>query len=231
MSPASLPPASSHPPNPSSPGLPPHPPASDSSDAELITGSRVDPERFSPIFDRHAVAVHGFLARRAGQDTADDLLSEVFTVAFDRRRRYDQARGDARAWLYGIALNVLRTRWRSESRRLGLLHRIPAERPAQPWDDVDRRLDAEHPGRAAADALRRLPPGERAVIQLVAWEDLPLTEVAQVLGIPEGTARSRLHRARASLRADLEPDRPGPSAPRSPASPSPFPHSLPGVRS
>jgi RNA polymerase sigma factor (sigma-70 family) len=172
-------------------------------DAELIASSRTDPERFAPIFDRHSAAVHAFLARRGGRDIADELLTEVFTVAFDLRRRYDRNRDDARPWLYGIAHNVLRSRLRGDNRRRGLLRRLPAEPNPHPWDDVDHRLDADGPGRHAAAALAKLPPGEREVIQLVAWEGLALAEVAEVLRIPAGTARSRLHRARISLRADL----------------------------
>jgi RNA polymerase sigma factor (sigma-70 family) len=179
------------------------PPRPMSSDAELIAGSRIDPERFAPIFDRHANAVHGFLARRGGREIADELLTEVFTVAFGLRRRYDRSHQNARPWLYGIAHNVLRTRLRGESRRHGLLRRLSPEPDQHPWDDVDHRLDAESPGRVAALALAQLPTGEREVIQLVAWEGLALTEVAAVLRIPPGTARSRLHRARAALQSAL----------------------------
>ena len=59
------------------------------SDATLIMAAQTDPEAFTAVFERHARAVHGFLARRAGHHVADDLLGEVFATAFDARRRYD----------------------------------------------------------------------------------------------------------------------------------------------
>jgi RNA polymerase sigma factor (sigma-70 family) len=172
-------------------------------DAGLMLRSHTDPEAFAPIFERHAVAVHAFLARRSCAELADDLLSEVFAIAFDGRRRYDGSHASARPWLYGIAHNLLRARLRTDRRRRGLLHRVPVESSTHPWDDVDRRLDAHGPGVQAAAALANLPAGERDVVQLVAWEDLKLTEVAVILQIPVGTARSRLHRARAALKAAL----------------------------
>ena len=170
-------------------------------DAEVIASSRADPERFGAIFDRHAVAVHGFLARRGGQELADDLLGEVFTVAFDARRRYDMTYPAATPWLYGIAANVLRARYRRDGVRARLLRRVPVEPVEDPWAEVDGRLDADRPGARAARAMERWPAGERDVVQLVAWEGLTLVEVAAALRIPQGTARSRLHRARTALRA------------------------------
>lgn len=71
-----------------------------------------------------------------------------------------------------------------------------------PWDDIVDRLDAAASGEALISAVRRLP-AEREVLLLVAWEQLTPSEAAAVLGVPAGTARSRLHRARATLRRVL----------------------------
>ncbi len=177
------------------------PDLTDVTDAEIIAASRSDPERFGTIFDRHAPAVHAFLARRGGGDLADDLLGEVFAVAFRARRRYDGVHASARPWLYGIAHNVLRAHLRRDSQRIRLYRRTEAEPPEDPWADVDRRLDADGPGGRAVHALAKLPAGEREVLQLMAWEGLTVSEAAAALGIPPGTARSRLHRARTALRA------------------------------
>ena len=173
------------------------------SDAEVMAASRLDSERFGEIFDRHAAAVHGFLARRGGRDRADDLLGEVFTIAFDRRRSFDTRYPSALPWLVGIAHNLLRTRLRKDSMRPVLLSRIGTHGADNPWEDVDGRLDAVEPGSRAARALAHLPVGERDVVQLVAWEGLSVSEAAAVLRIPAGTARSRLHRARTALRAAI----------------------------
>jgi RNA polymerase sigma factor (sigma-70 family) len=186
-------------------------------DADLIERSvRGQPEAFVAVVERHEVAVHGYLARRAGRQAADDLLAEVWARAFAGRAGFragpgaaagDAHRGghaDARPWLYGIARNVLAAHWRASVRA-----RIPTRvgaigcQPDDPWDDVIDRIDSAASSRPLMGALRALPPAEREVLLLVAWEQLSPAEAATVLGIPQGTARSRLHRARAALRLAL----------------------------
>src|SRR5215831_10862911 len=71
-------------------------------DAGLIAESCRAPERFGAVFDRHAAAIHGYIARRLGRDAADDLVAETFLVAFRQRASYDPGQGSARPWLYGI---------------------------------------------------------------------------------------------------------------------------------
>jgi RNA polymerase sigma-70 factor (ECF subfamily) len=170
-------------------------------DGVLIQRSvRGRPDAFAEVARRHEVAVHGYLARRAGRQAADDLLAEVWLRAFAARGGYDARHGDARPWLYGIARNVLREHWRSsrdeEPAALGELR-------VDPWDGVDERLDSASQARALMAAVRALPAAEREVLLLVAWEQLAPAEAAKVLGVPQGTARSRLHRARATVRQVL----------------------------
>jgi RNA polymerase sigma-70 factor (ECF subfamily) len=169
-------------------------------DGTLIEQSvRGRPDAFVEVVQRHEVAVHGFLARRAGYQAADDLLGEVWVRAFAARGGYDLGHADARPWLYGIARNVLRTHWRTRQ-DAGL---AAAEEAVDPWDDVVDRLDSAARAQALGAALRSLPATEREVLLLVAWEQLTPAEAAVALGIPQGTARSRLHRARAALRPVL----------------------------
>jgi RNA polymerase sigma-70 factor (ECF subfamily) len=78
------------------------------------------------------------------------------------------------------------------------------EAACDPWDAVVDRLDAAARAGTLVCALRALPPDEREVLLLVAWEQLTPAQAAAVLGVPQGTARSRLHRARAALRLSLE---------------------------
>jgi RNA polymerase sigma factor (sigma-70 family) len=166
-------------------------------DSALIGRSaRGHPDAFVEVVQRHQVAVHGFLARRAGRQAADDLLGEVWVRAFAARDRYDSRYQDARPWLYGIARNVLRAHWREH----GSVDCAAPEAVADPWDDVVHQLDSAERARAVASAIRALPATEREVLLLVAWEQLTPAEAAAALGIPPGTARSRLHRARARLR-------------------------------
>jgi RNA polymerase sigma-70 factor, ECF subfamily len=152
----------------------------------------VRPEAFERLFELEFDSVYGYLARRVGPELGRDLASETFTRAFAGRKRYDPARGEPRAWLFGIAHNLLRRHARDEERRLRALAGL----------DVPR--DAAAPEAVLADVLAGLPREERDVLLLFAWVDLPYTEIASVLDIPIGTVRSRLHRARAHVRAALE---------------------------
>lgn len=173
----------------------------DTDDGMLIERSvRGRPEAFVEVVQRHEAAVHAFLARRAGRQAADDLLGEVWLRAFAARGGYDPARAPARPWLYGIARNVLRAHWRT---RPDPGH-VAGPQSADPWDEVVDRLDSAAAVRALVSALQALPEPERDVLLLVAWEQLTPAEAAVVLGVPQGTARSRLHRARAALRPLLE---------------------------
>src|SRR5579859_7233989 len=93
------------------------------SDADLITRSLTAPEAFAAVFDRHFRAVHRYLARRIGRQRADDLTSQTFTVAFERRSTFRPGSVGARPWLLGIATNLLRNDRRSEQRLLETLAR------------------------------------------------------------------------------------------------------------
>ncbi len=171
-------------------------------DGTLIERScRGRPDAFVEVVRRHETAVHGFLARRAGPEAAD-LLGEVWLRAFAGRGGYDPAHRDARPWLYGIARNVLRAHWRAYY--AGDDQAAAPETACDPWDAVVDRLDAAARAGTLVGALRALPPAEREVLLLVAWEQLTPAQAAAVLGVPQGTARSRLHRARAALRLALE---------------------------
>ncbi len=173
----------------------------DTDDAMLIERSvRGRPDAFVEVVRRHEAAVHAFLARRAGRQAADDLLGEVWVRAFAARGGYDTARAGARPWLYGIARNVLRAHWSARPDPV----RAAAPESADPWDEVVERLDSAARVQTLVSALRALPVTERDALLLVAWEQLTPAEAAVVLGVPQGTVRSRLHRARSALRPLLE---------------------------
>ncbi len=176
-----------------------------SSDAEDIVASWTDPEAFAVIYDRHADEIHRYAARRLGPGAAGDVLSDVFLIAFRNRRRYQAERADARPWLYGIASNVISDHLKAARRDARLQAALPGPRPAElSADDICDRLAARECRPALVWALERLSARERELVLLIAWAELSYAEAAQALAIPEGTVRSRLHRARAKLRAALE---------------------------
>ncbi|QQM41637.1 RNA polymerase sigma factor [Streptomyces liliifuscus] len=166
-------------------------------DEELLGRTARDPASFEPLVERHSAALHGYFARRA-PGAADDLLAELWLQAYATRRGFDPARGSVRAWLFGVARNVLSTHWRRlASRRPDL----PRSTDDDPWEAVDDRLVAEAVAPRLRELLARLPSDERELLLLVAWEQLTPSEAAAVVGIPAATARTRLHRARNRMRA------------------------------
>jgi RNA polymerase sigma factor (sigma-70 family) len=160
-----------------------------------------DPHAFGVLFERHARTVYNYLFRRtADWALAEDLTSLVFLEAWRRRRDVSLEHESALPWLYGVATNVLRNRRRSQWRYRAALERLPHERGSDIADDADARLDDERRMRSALRLLSRLPKREQDVIALCGWSELSYEEAAVALGLPVGTVRSRLSRARVRLR-------------------------------
>jgi RNA polymerase sigma factor (sigma-70 family) len=173
-------------------------------DAAVIQLSRQEPEQFTVLFRRHAPHIQRFVVRRLGQDAADDIVAETFLLAFRQRNAYDQARTNARPWLYGIATNLIGRHRRAEIRLYRALARTGADPVMESFTDrVDDRVSASTASRRLAVALARLSAELRDTLLLVAWADLSYDEVAAALGVPVGTVRSRLSRARSKLRRTL----------------------------
>jgi RNA polymerase sigma factor (sigma-70 family) len=181
-------------------------------DAAVIEQSWHEPEIFAQLYDRHAGPIHRYISRRLGAALADDLVADTFLTAFQVRQRYDLNRPDARPWLYGIAANMIGRHRRAEVRRLKALARTADTLPADPgagWaaaagaDEIVSRLDAVAVRRELLGAIAGLSLGDRDVLLLIAWAGLTSDETAAALGIPSGTVRSRLNRARRKVREAL----------------------------
>ena len=176
-----------------------------SEDGAAIARSLHDPEAFAEVFDRHFAFVHRYIARRAGRDSADDLAAQTFTVAFSHRGRYRDDLGTARPWLLGIATNLMRAASRGDARVSSLVERLGSEAAARSgYRTADPSAVAEEDDRLTA-ALAKLEPGQREALLLHALGELTYLEVADALAIPVGTVRSRISRACAALRAELDP--------------------------
>jgi RNA polymerase sigma-70 factor (ECF subfamily) len=174
----------------------------DESDAAVIAASLDAPALFGTIFDRHATVLHRYFVRRLGPDEAESMVGEVFRIAFEKRTVYDLLRPTARPWLYGIATNLLAKHRRREARRIHAVARLAAHRlpPLDLADGVSGAVDAAELWPRVADAVTALPEPERDALVLHVWEGLSYEEVADALGVPIGTVRSRLNRARGRLR-------------------------------
>jgi RNA polymerase sigma-70 factor, ECF subfamily len=160
-----------------------------------------DAESFGVLFDRHARTVYNFCFRRtADWALAEDLTSTVFLEAWRRRGDVRPEHETLRPWLLGVATNVIRNAARSRRRRDVAEPRAATTGVTpDPADDVAARLDDESSMRRTIVALNSLPPIDRDVLSLFAWGELSYAEIGEVLGIPVGTVRSRLSRARTRL--------------------------------
>jgi RNA polymerase sigma factor (sigma-70 family) len=169
-----------------------------------------DHDAFGELFDRYAGAVYTYLFRRLGDwSEAEDLTSAVFLQAWRRRSDVVFDRDSALPWLFGVANGLLRNATRARQRHAALLARVrdrapePASAAADHADAVAERLDSQQTMAELRAAIARLPRGEREVIELCVWADLDQAAAAVALGVRPGTVKSRLHRARRSLAAEL----------------------------
>jgi RNA polymerase sigma factor (sigma-70 family) len=161
-----------------------------------------DPVAFRELFDDHADALYRHAARALGDRTsAEDVLSLTFLEAWRLRERLLPEGGSVLPWLFGIATNVLRNTSRAARRHRAAVARLPAP-GAEPdhADAVVDRIADEARLAAARRALAALRPQEREVFLLCVWSQLDYAQAAEALGVPVGTVRSRLARARAKLR-------------------------------
>ena len=166
-----------------------------------------DPEIFEAFYRQHVEAIQGFVARRIGdRERAADLTAEIFLAAIGAAHRYRPGRGSPKAWLYGIAQNVVGIDRRRAGRELAREERLRGSALLDEGDaaEIDARIDDAATQRRLHQAMERLSEPERAVLELVAVDELSLAEAAAAAGVRPVTARVRLHRARRKLRAELD---------------------------
>jgi RNA polymerase sigma factor (sigma-70 family) len=173
---------------------------------EELPGIAFDGSIFEAFYREYVESVQRFIVRRVDDPhLAADLTAEVFVAAIKSAATY---RGDGapRAWLLGIARVVVAADLRSRAHEQRVVRRIEGRRLLES-DDIARiqeRVDAAAQARLLYAALGGLPDGERAVLELIALDDLSIAEAATALGILPCAARVRLHRARTTLRDELK---------------------------
>jgi RNA polymerase sigma factor (sigma-70 family) len=176
---------------------------------------RTDPDALEAFYREHLDAVQRFVARRvANPELAADLTADIFVAARESAERYRADRGTPSAWLYGIARYVVWESYRRADRERAAP--VVAGRALLDGDDVTdilERIDAAASARDLYLAMDALSECERAVLELVAVDQLPVTEAADALGIGKVTARVRLHRARRRMQQQLAAPRPAEAAP------------------
>jgi RNA polymerase sigma factor (sigma-70 family) len=180
----------------------------DQSDLQLWARAKAgDESAFGDLFERHASRIFNYCFRRLGSwSIADDATSRTFTTAW-QRRHVVEVNDSLLPWLFTVANNVCRNLARAARRYSDHLSTLPESLAVTDHaDDVASRVDDERRMQAVLVALRRLRRADRDVLILCDWEDLSYLETADALGIPIGTVRSRLSRARQRLRTALGED-------------------------
>lgn len=165
-------------------------------DIRALRRSLCEPAAFDVLFVRHHIAIRRYLHARTPQAAvAEDLAAETFARAFAARARFRDEGHGVRAWLFQIAINLLRDELRAQARRADRHGSFAtAGDAAPPGLPTDPKLTGQ---------LRELPHLQLEVLLLYAWADLSYEEIAATLGVRVGTVRSRLHRARTQLRQNL----------------------------
>jgi RNA polymerase sigma factor (sigma-70 family) len=161
-----------------------------------------DSDAFGMLFDEYARAVYNLGFRlTANWSAAEEVVSLTFLEAWRKRGRIDPGGESLRPWLLGIAVNVSRNLARASRRHQAAMSRLPPP-PVVPdfADELAGRLDDTAQLREVAKALAALRGGERELIALCVWSGLDYASAAEALGVPVGTVRSRLSRARRKLR-------------------------------
>lgn len=178
-------------------------------DAELVAAlAQGDLAALRQLYDRHAAWLSVRLSRRCSDpDVVADALQDCFVAVWKESGRW-RGEGEVAAWLWGIAVRRLISRLRAGDRTLARLtvrtphsEALGAARRAEPSAEERVLLGIEYGG--LGDALGRLSPEMRAVVEATVLDGLTSKEAGRLLGVPQNTVKTRLHRAKAKLRQDL----------------------------
>ncbi|MFH8795794.1 RNA polymerase sigma factor [Streptomyces sp. NPDC017941] len=166
-----------------------------------------DADAFGEVFDAYARSVYNHAYRLTGDwSAAEEVVSLTFLEAWRLRARVEADGGSVRPWLLGIATNVTRNQRRAARRHAAAVARLPRDESVADFaEEVAGRIDDAGQLALVEAALRGLRRPEREVLALCVWSGLGYEAAADALGIPVGTVRSRLFRARTKLAKAMEP--------------------------
>ena len=179
------------------------PPSSDMADSDLVQRvAQGDRNAFLALYDRHVARVYALAARMLGdRASAEEVTQDSFLKVWTRARAFTPSRGTLLSWLLTITRNNALDRIRLESRR-------PAVSEASLLDLEDGRPGLQAPGSGSEEArwrtlrfaLAELPDGQRQVIELAYYHGLTHSQMAEVLGLPLGTVKTRIRLGMERLR-------------------------------
>jgi RNA polymerase sigma-70 factor (ECF subfamily) len=158
---------------------------------------------FEELYHRYARRLKGFFFLQLGGDEelAADATHDVFLRAYEARNRYQEGK-NVSTWLFTIAYNICRNHYRSNAYETQLLATLDAEPISD--EQIEVQLDAAALDDALAQVLSELPPPLHQLFSLHYQEELTIPQVAEIVGIPAGTVKSRLHKTMNIIRKKLK---------------------------
>lgn len=175
------------------------------SDDQLLEAWRAgDRGAGSELFSRHFRSIHRFFASKvAGANVVEDLVQRTFIGAVEGLMRFE-GRSSVRTWLYAIARNVLRQWIEARGRELGRQADPSSVSVADLGVGPNTAVQLQRERQLLVTGLQRLPLETQTLLELFYWERLTARQLGEVLGLPEGTIRSRLRQAKLELRGVLD---------------------------
>ena len=173
-------------------------------DEQLMARAAAGSDRaFEELYRRYARRLKGFFFLQLGGDEelAADATHDVFLRAYEARSRYQEGR-NVSTWLFTIAYNLCRNHYRSNAYEAQLLATLDAEPISE--QQIEVQLDEATLDEALAQVLAELPAPLHQLFSLHYQEELTIPQVAEIVGIPEGTVKSRLHKTMNIIRKKLK---------------------------
>lgn len=179
-------------------------------DEQLMTRATHGNERaFEELYNRYARRLQGFFFRQLGGDQAlaADFMQDVFLRAYAARKNYQEGRNVA-TWLYTIAYNLCKNRYRHAQTEAEFLavYTPTAIESKEDSSHIERQIDRKTFQEALRHTLESLPKEARILFSLHYEEELTVPKIAEIMGIPEGTIKSRLHKTMSFIRTKLQRD-------------------------
>ena len=171
-------------------------------DEQLMARAAGSDTAFEELYRRYARRLKGFFFMQLGGDEelAADATHDVFLRAYEARSRYQEERR-VDTWLFTIAYNICKNHYRSNAYEAQLLASLDAEPVSNQQIEVD--LDAAILDEALAQVLNELPAPLHQIFSLHYQEELTIPQIAEIVGVPEGTVKSRLHKTMNIIRKKL----------------------------
>ena len=174
------------------------------SDEELMARAAAGSDKaFEELYSRYARRLKGFFFLQLGgnEELAADATHDVFLRAYEARSRYEEGRSVS-TWLFTIAYNLCCNHYRSNAYEAQLLATLDAEPISE--QQIEVQLDAATLDVALAQVLAELPAPLHQLFSLHYQEELTIPQVAEIVGIPEGNVKSRLHKTMNIIRKKLK---------------------------